>query len=163
MAPIVPGLMKSIHVRTRLAKRELREATADELLVFRGARRRARRDQISFTLTKHEFDLLVTRANGRCESTGFPFNNDFVPGQRIRPNRLSIDRLSNSSGYSMPNCWLVLASENISRNSMGLQQLHVQKLLYYAQALRLAGGPPNSIPDKFVLRRHGDDPSAWEY
>ena len=152
MAPIIPGLIKDLHRKPRLARQSSRPATSDELLVYEGSKKRAQRKGISFFLTKQDFDILVTRANGCCEDTGLPFNNNHEMGQRIRPNRLSIDRLVSTGPYSLQNTRLILASVNISRNSQTLTNFHIRRLIYFARV----SGNSDLIPDKLVKSRIGD-------
>lgn len=147
MAPVVPELMRHLRRRTRLAKRALRSATADEHKVFRRAHARAVRDGIAFDLTLAQFDVLVTRAAGHCEETGWPFSDQREPGVRIRPWRMSLDRIDNVQGYSFSNLRLVTAFTNISRNQLGLERMHIQRVI---MLYRLGANI-----DRFVLSDEG--------
>lgn len=159
MAPIVPGLIRELHRRTRLARRDVRDATREELKVYSQSKGRARRDGIPFKLTNADFNLLVTRAGGRCEDTGQLFSEQKpTPGERRRQYIVSIDRLSASGPYSFLNCRLVLSSINISRNDLTLQAFHVHRLLYLVRLFGLGV----VIPEKYVLRR-GPNPEDWKF
>lgn len=156
MAPVARSVVKELHRRTRLAtKAEPRSLSATEQCIFEAARRRAMRDRIGFKLSEGEFELLVIRAGGRCEETHLPFSNRKVNGLRYRPNRMSIDRLSNASGYSLGNVWLVHAFVNMARGAATLQQMHVMKALSLARMGALVGDPA-------VLQR-GTAPETWQF
>lgn len=114
MSSVLPSLTRSLREKTDRARQRVRPATREERSVFREAERRAarRKRPRAYLLTDDDVDLLVTRADGRCEATGLPFSDAHVPGRPIRPYRMSPDRLDNGRGYSLDNVRLVLAMLN---------------------------------------------------
>lgn len=130
MAPVAPHLIKSLRRGTRMAAWRAPVVPTDrEFAVYRQAQRRAIRDDIAFDLTPDEFALLLCRANGRCEETLLPFEDREVDGYRYRPFWMSLDRLSNRSGYSIGNLRVVHAIVNLARGQATLQQMWISKLL----------------------------------
>jgi hypothetical protein len=156
MAPVAPRLVKTLHRRLREAARAgPGPLGTDEMRIYTAARRRAERAGLAFRLREDEFSLLVARAGGRCEETRLPFDDRKVKGLRYRPHRMSLDRLSNASGYTLPNLRLVHAIVNMTRGAATLQQMAVMKYL----GLAATGA---AIDDSAILRR-GADPEAWNF
>ncbi|MBE0580007.1 hypothetical protein [Devosia sp.] len=156
MAPILPSLHKTLKLKTDEARPLVRPAIADEISVYEKAESRAKasKGRIAFTLSRLDFDLLVTRANGRCEDTDMEFEQLTNSTGRYRDNWISIDRIENDGPYSLENCRLVTAAANYARGDRSIQDYHVQRLLYFA-FLGMA------IDDKFLLSRGGVDPNRW--
>lgn len=156
MGPVLPNLYREFSKRNEIAKKAVRKATKEERKVYWNAKRRAKKKGIPFHLTEAEFDILVTRANGRCEDTQITFNSSKVPNKRYRENWMSLDRIESSGPYSLENCRLVTAAVNFSKGDQSLEDQHRQRLLYVA---RMGG----SIDDKFIISREGNDPEKWNY
>lgn len=156
MAPILPSLYTKLKVKTDEARSRIRAATGDELMVYLQARRRARRKNIDFLITRGDFDLLVTRAGGRCEETGKQFEQRTNSTGRYRDHWMSIDRVEPKGPYSFENCRLVTAAVNFAKGDQSVENFHIQKLMYVAAL----GG---TIDDEFLLSREGSDPDRWKF
>jgi hypothetical protein len=78
------------------------------------------------------------------------FDDRKVKGLRYRPHRMSLDRLSNASGYALPNLRLVHAIVNMTRGAATLQQMAVMKYLGLS-----AMGAEIDHPDPAPRRRSG--------
>lgn len=156
MGPVLPSLYREFSQKNEIAKKMVRKATKEERKVYQNAKRGAKKRRISFHLTDAEFDILVTRANGRCEDTSIKFNPSKVPDKRYREDWMSIDRIDSSGPYSLKNCRLVTAAVNFSKGDQSFEVHHMRQLLYIA---RMGG----SIDDKFLISRKGSDPEKWEY
>ncbi|MBB4349319.1 hypothetical protein GGE35_002913 [Rhizobium cellulosilyticum] len=99
MAPILPRILSELQTKTEAARANTRSATKDELKVYFQARNRARRKPIVFDLTKEDYDVLVTRAAGRCEETDRRFEQATNSTGRYRDNWMSLDRIDSKGPY----------------------------------------------------------------
>lgn len=86
---------------------------ANEL--WNGAKRRAARKHLEFTLTRDRVSKAVEL--GRCEATGIGF--DFTTGVGRLPFSPSIDRKDNSKGYTDNNVQIVVNIHNQARGCWG--------------------------------------------
>ena len=159
MGAVAENIVRELRRKTRLAVAAgTRPATAAEAVIYTETRKRANKSggKISFDLTPDDFNILVSRANNRCEVSGVAFSERRVPyGPYRYPDRPSIDRLSNSSGYSLMNARLVTKIVNFSRGSASL--LDFQKIMYFSVALagaRVSGGD--------LLDQSGN-PENWQF
>lgn len=57
---------------------------------------------------------LWSRASGRCEFSGIPFNSEFNGSGQARAFHPSIDRIDSRKGYTFKNCRLVCAAVNFA-------------------------------------------------
>lgn len=150
MGPISP-----VHGRARQKRRvgaQLnRELDRGELRAFRAAKSCSSRT--CFDLPEAEFRMLVAAANGRCEMTNIAFSDDVVSGLRIRPFRMSIDRIDSALGYTIENCQLVCSIFNIAKNAASMQLVHTV-MLEYARANGVVP-PDNMVLNKGIAR--------WDY
>jgi hypothetical protein len=135
------------------AKAAARPLTRDEREIFRKTFASARRRGISFDLSEEDLSILVARAAGRCEMTKIRFSNVRLPDQRVRPFRMSVDRLDNNEGYSLRNCRLVCVQANFLRGFADLEAAH----LFFMEYARAQGA---TIPDELVVSR---DEDRWRY
>jgi len=87
--------------------------------VFHTARKNARTREISFVLTRIEYDVIVKRAAGLCEVTGIPFQLAIRPGSQRRPWAPSLDRISAADHYHDANCRLVCGIVNAAMSDWG--------------------------------------------
>lgn len=151
MGPISPELYR--RYRALSSGKTTQPLNSEQRCRLRSARGGAKRRGIPFLLSQRDFEVLIARAAGRCEMTGIAFSDEPVKGQRVRPYRLSIDRLNNNLGYSLDNCRLVCAFANLARGAMSLELAH-QLFLEYARFFGV------EIPDRLVADRH---PDKWSY
>lgn len=156
MSPILPRILAELRLKTEEARLHPREATGDELRVYAQARSRAQRKAIVFNLSKDDYKILVTRANGRCEETDRRFEKETNSTGRYRDNWMSIDRINSRGSYSLENCRLVTAAVNFAKGDMPIQQYHILKLMYLIKM---------NVPldEDFFLSREGDDPDKWQF
>lgn len=150
MSPISP-----VHERVRQMRRVGasldRELNDGELRAYRAAKSRASRT--SFDLSSEDFRIMVAAAGGRCEMTKIAFSDEIASGLRIRPFRMSIDRIDSALGYTIENCQLVCSIFNIAKNAASAQLIHTI-MLEYARANGV-------IPaDNLVLKK---GMARWEY
>ena len=90
MAPVAPHLIRALQRKTRIARqRPAVVPGANEIALYNQTKAGAIRRELRFELRPGEFALLLTRAGGRCEETGLPFEDRRVPGSRHRPYRMS--------------------------------------------------------------------------
>jgi len=156
MAPVAPHLIKALRRRTRIARQRPPVVPGEkELALYEQAQAGAVQRNLRFELTPSEFALLLTRADGRCEETGLPFEDRKVPGYRYRPYWMSLDRLSNDSGYSLENLRVVHAVVNLLRGRTTFQQMKIQKILSLARDGAL-------VQDDMILSR-GIRPEDWKF
>ena len=159
MGAVAENVVCELRRKTRLAiAAGIRPATAAEAALYEATRKRANKSggKIPFDLTPDDFDVLVSRANNRCEVSGVKFSDRQVPyGPYRYPDLPSVDRLSNSSGYSLVNTRLVTRIVNFSRGSASL--LDFQKVMYFSVAL--AGA---SVSGGDLLDQSGS-PENWQF
>lgn len=146
MGPVSPRLQKARELRRHGAHLG-RELTEGELRPYLAAK--ARHGRTHFALSLSDFRLMVAAANGRCEMTNITFSDEVASGLRIRPFRMSIDRIDSALGYTLENCQLVCAIFNIAKNAASEQLVHTVMLEY----ARANGVTP---PDSLVLKKGAD-------
>lgn len=103
------------------------------LRLWRNARSRARASQLTWALGVDDFWRLVAASNGLCAVTAMPF---CITSESRYPFKASIDRLDNSTGYSIGNCRLVLMAVNYAMNVWGEDLFRAVALSYAANSLR---------------------------
>lgn len=86
-------------------------------------RKNAATRRIQFSLTRQEFDMLVSRSEGRCMLTGIPFDASPFTGSMRRPFAPSVDRIDSAQGYHRGNVRLVCVLVNLALNEWGLEPL----------------------------------------
>lgn len=150
MGPVSPRLLQARQLR-RHGAHLTRDLSKDELRAYRAAK--SRRARTHFDLSLAEFRLMVAAANGRCEMTNITFSDDVASGLRIRPFRMSVDRIDSALGYTLENCQLVCSIFNVAKNAASEQLVHTVMLEY----ARANGVTP---PDSLVLKKGTD---RWEY
>lgn len=128
MGVVSKSIYQELRSKTRAAIRAgIRPATSKERRVYSQARRRAARTEghLPFTLSPAEFDILVSRADGRCEDTGVAFSDRRQSrGPYRHPDYMSIDRLNNRRGYDFANVRLVTQALNFARGSMTMAECY---------------------------------------
>jgi hypothetical protein len=87
-----------------------------EFQLWRGARERANKKGIEFTLTREW--VLKRLATGVCEATGIRFNSETFIG-RCGPYSPSIDRIDSSKGYTPDNCRMICWALNMGLSEWG--------------------------------------------
>lgn len=85
------------------------------------SRKRARQDDIMFTLTVDDIMAIGMESNWRCAVTGVKLRPDKINGSAMRPFMPSIDRIDPRRGYERPNCRLVCIAANFALNDWGEQ------------------------------------------
>ena len=86
------------------------------------ARAQAVKRGVDFDLSFDDLQIMLLRANGRCEITGVPFSEETWGAYR-RPFRMSIDRKDSREPYSFGNCRLVCVAANLATNEWGEEVL----------------------------------------
>jgi hypothetical protein len=117
-----PRLDPDTMVIGQVAKAEQagRKRVADRVLSI--TQRRAKERGIEFDLDLQWFMKELHRLNSCCSVSGMPFDFTRSTGQwRVNPSAPSIDRISNTYGYTRTNSRLVLASVNIAINEWGYE------------------------------------------
>lgn len=112
---------RACEIQGRPADRGMPAASAEAASlrrVFSNARDRAKRKDEPFQLSYADFRIIVSRADGRCELSGVPF--DWSPGTTSRrPFAASLDRISCGRPYAFDNCRLVAVALNYALNEWG--------------------------------------------
>ena len=152
MGPITPDLY-SRYCMLDAARKGTVTLSREHKSIYLASRRNAKTRKIDFRLSLKGFAVLVARSAGRCEMTSIRFNDLKPFGGRIRPFRMSLDRLDNEKGYYLHNCRLICARANLARGTADLEEIH-HFMLEYA---RHHGA---NIPNDLVLSRHDD---MWLY
>lgn len=109
------------------------QAVFDRL--WKNAKSRALRNDMLWTLSRPDFDLLVSSSNGLCAVTGLPLSISEAPRDPFKP---SLDRIDNALGYGIGNCRLVLMAVNYAMNVWGEDVFRAIALGYSAEELRFA-------------------------
>ncbi len=89
--------------------------------LFRHAKDRARRRQITFSLTLDEVYKLVIEANGVCPALGIPL----IMGNGLHENTPTLDRHIGVLGYVKGNCLVISALANRIKNSANSHQIEL--------------------------------------
>ncbi len=82
-------------------------------------------------MSREEFDILWSRAGGKCEMTGITFTpRPDGSEDRIWPWRSSLDRIDNSKGYEFTNCRLICVAMNMALHQFGEEVFKVLARCY---------------------------------
>jgi uncharacterized CHY-type Zn-finger protein len=114
--PARDGAVKcAFHLKERIRYRATLPARISAMLA--GAKKRASRDKVLFTLTE---DWVKSRLHGKCELTSIPFDLE-IGGRRgkFNPYSPSIDRKIPGADYTPQNCRMILTALNIGINYWG--------------------------------------------
>lgn len=123
--PLGPDRAEALKKYTALSREErtVERAYRGRVLppakTINAIRQRAKRANISFSLTTSDLELLMKRAKGRCELTGTPFDISAEHNGFRRAWRPSVDRIDSRGDYSLSNCRLVCIAANVALNDFG--------------------------------------------
>lgn len=113
------------------------------------SRKRARQDDIMFTLTVEDVVAIGLASNWRCAVTGVRLRPDRVEGSAMRPFMPSIDRIDPRRGYERSNCRLVCVAANFALNDWGEAVFRELALSYVAlQRRQVALETSNARPNR---------------
>lgn len=84
------------------------------------AKARAARLGLPFDLSIEWVTTEMERQKFRCALTGIPFETGKIASYRVNPFSPSLDRISNSGGYTTKNVRIVLFAVNVMLNEWGL-------------------------------------------
>jgi hypothetical protein len=89
-----------------------------------GARARARKRRLTFSLTAHDIERMWVANKGRCAVSGIPFNEKRFEKALVKhPFHPSLDRIRPQGGYTPANTRLVCVAANFGMNEWGLDVL----------------------------------------
>ena len=106
------------------------EMGVDNILsrMYKGCRNRARKLGVEFSISKSDLIMLNNQQDGRCAVTGVTLN--WEPVQRLRGaqrkcpfDRVSIDRIDPTKGYTQDNIQLVTEAANRIKGTSTMHEL----------------------------------------
>lgn len=89
-----------------------------------GSKTRAKSKGLIHNISKSDIITLLEKQNNKCALSGIEMSLDTNKSinRYLPPNRMSIDRLDHSKGYTLDNIQLVCWNINILRGKMDLQE-----------------------------------------
>lgn len=86
--------------------------------IFNGAKHRAKKKGMDFTISRTFLDDLLKSQEGKCKKTGRKLETSNAEGKvRWNPNTITIDRIDNSRGYTEDNIQLVCIMYNNAKSN----------------------------------------------
>jgi len=100
-------------------------------MLFSKAKYRAKKRQMSFTLTLQDVYDLVIKTGGICPVLGFSLKMGGGATDGLRDHAPSIDRHKNSEGYHKNNCFVISLMANRLKSNASAEQL--KRVAEYAE------------------------------
>jgi len=101
-------------VALRATHKYQRGAQGRARALLKGARQRAERAGLEFTITQEWVVERIQR--GACPLTGSLYDLQLAEGSRCNPNAPSLDRIDNSKGYTRENTRVITWQANVAKS-----------------------------------------------